>query len=95
MFYSIYLDNKLFNDHILTRVFLRSLKFNANFFRLPVENLWVRYSLKKKGEGGEIFIEPLGGVVIFMRSVENLWDRLGLRQGQKLCTGSAKNPSNV
>jgi hypothetical protein len=36
----------------------------------------VRYSLKKmkgkQGEWGKVFIEPLSGVVIFLRSVENL-----------------------
>jgi hypothetical protein len=37
---------------------------------------------KRVGGGGEVFIEPLGGVAIFLRSVENIWDVLGLRQGQ-------------
>jgi hypothetical protein len=37
----------------------------------------------KKGGGGEVFIEPLGGMrVIILRSVENLCDVLGLLQGQ-------------
>ncbi len=36
----------------------------------------------KQGEWGKVFIEPLSGVVIFLRSVENLWDVLGLWEGQ-------------
>jgi hypothetical protein len=44
--------------------------------RRPVENLWVRYSLKKSGvktkwKGGKVFMEPLGGVEIFQGSMEN------------------------
>jgi len=47
------------------------------------ENPWVRYSLKKNGgknkeEGGKVCGEPLGGVQIFLRSVENPWGVLGL-----------------
>jgi hypothetical protein len=42
----------------------------------------VRYSLKKmegkQGEWGKVFIEPLSGVAIFLRSVETHWDVLGL-----------------
>jgi hypothetical protein len=37
---------------------------------------------KNRGEGGEVFIEPLGGVAIFLRSVENLWTVLSLQQVQ-------------
>jgi hypothetical protein len=32
---------------------------------------------RKKGGGGKIFIEPLGGVAIFSMSVENLCVLLG------------------
>ncbi len=32
----------------------------------------------KKGEGGKVFLDPLGGVVISLRPVDNLWDVLGL-----------------
>ncbi len=34
--------------------------------------------LDRKGEGAKVFIEPLNGVAIFLRSVKNLWDVLGL-----------------
>jgi hypothetical protein len=40
----------------------------------------------KKGGLGEVLIEPSGGVAIFLRSVENLWDELGLQQGQVITT---------
>jgi hypothetical protein len=33
---------------------------------------------RKKGERREAFIESLGGISIFLRFVENLWDVLGL-----------------
>jgi hypothetical protein len=69
--------------------FLESLKIKP----------WARYSLEKmkgeKVEGGEVFIEPLGGVAILVRSVENLWDVpvLGLRVWyKKKLQGLPKTP---
>jgi hypothetical protein len=51
---------------------------NCKFLRGSVENLWVRYSFKKmagkKGDRGQGLHSTLGGVAIFLRSVENLWD---------------------
>jgi hypothetical protein len=46
----------------------------AKFLRGSAENPWVRYSLKKRGKGSKVFIEPLGEVVIFLVTVRNLWD---------------------
>jgi hypothetical protein len=33
---------------------------------------------KKEGKEGEVYIEPLGGVVIFLRLVDNLWSVLSI-----------------
>jgi hypothetical protein len=35
--------------------------------------------MKKRGEGEDVFIEPLGEVAIFLRSVKNLWDVHSIR----------------
>jgi hypothetical protein len=70
------------------KVLPRPFKCIAILLGRSVENPWVRYSLKKNGDktkycrkGGKDFIEPLGGVEIFQRSVENPLRVLGTGQG--------------
>jgi hypothetical protein len=53
---------------------LMSLFLNAASSQ-TVQNPWLRYSLIEMAvQQGEVFREPLGGVAIFLRSEENLWD---------------------
>jgi hypothetical protein len=33
---------------------------------------------KKEGEEGEAYIQPLGGVLIYLRLVDNLWSVLSI-----------------
>jgi hypothetical protein len=45
--------------------------------REPLDDtLFGKYGGEKEREGGQISVEPLGGVAIFLKSVEDLWDIL-------------------
>jgi hypothetical protein len=64
----------------------RPFKCIAKLLSRPVENPWVRYSLKtragkKKWKWGKVFIEPLGGVDIFQGSMEDPLRVLGTGEG--------------